>query len=278
MGQTETVASLRILLLGFKPLEKLNSWMMTLQSCFIELQLWRGLFENLELKDATLTGNKSAAVEFLLFIGSAKHAIFNNAIFEISLTSRPTQGVFKNHRGQLMKNGPAKQFEGALSKNELHHFLAGDTPYFVEAKTDNEEPQNVEQAFDLQICPYIIRTQDTNLPDALADGLIKMLTTHADPARATYLAYSWVWYLLYCEAKKRGDPTGYYKDLPLFDFSDVALTAQRKADLLAATLKQDTRWAGAAWNSQMGLWEPICNLALAIRDRLGGPDMVPTSA
>jgi hypothetical protein len=170
------------------------------------------------------------------------------------------------------------QIELAVYHHDLHHYLAGDAPYFVEAKTDLEEPQNVAQAFDLQIYPYIVRTHDTKLPDASADGLIKMLTTHADPVRATYLAYSWVWYLLYCEAKKRAAPTGYYKDLPLFDFSDVALTAQKKADLLAATLKQDTRWAGAAWNSQMGLWEPICNLASAIRDRLGGPDMVPTSA
>lgn len=185
------------------------------------------------------------------------------------------------HHNALESTEPLTQgaLERALHRQELHQFLAGNAPYFVEAKTDNEEPRNVEQAFDLQVYPYIVRTHDTNLSDALADGLIKMLSTHADPARAICLAYSWVWYLLYCEAKKRAAPTGYDKDLPFFDFSDVALTAPRKASLLEATLKQDTRrWAGAAWNSQMGLWEAICNLALAIRDRLGGPDMVLTSA
>jgi len=162
------------------------------------------------------------------------------------------------------------QFEMALKNHELDHFVAG-----VHAQVDNEEPQNVRQAFDLQVYPTIRKTQDPSLPDQLADALIKMIHTHLDTNRALYLAYKWIWYCRYIEQKKAMDPTGFYVDLPVFDFSDVALLLQKQTAAHAASLKQDTRWAGAAWNSAAGLWEPIIKTAQNVRDKLSGPDCVP---
>lgn len=167
------------------------------------------------------------------------------------------------------------QLDMALQQGALHHFLAGDPPYFVHAKVDNDEPQNVQQAFDLQIYPYLKKSHDPAFADQMADALIQMIHSHRDTHRALYLAHTWIWYCLHCEHKKTADPKGYYADLPAFDFSDVALLLQRKTSEHAAALRQDTRWAGANWNSSAGLWEPMVKLALAVRDRLGGPDAVP---
>jgi hypothetical protein len=59
------------------------------------------------------------------------------------------------------------------------------------------------------------------------------------------------------------------------DMSAVALALQVQLEANKAALVVDTRWAGAAWNSQHGLWDPLMRTALVVRDKLGGPDFVP---
>lgn len=168
------------------------------------------------------------------------------------------------------------QFDQALRKNELHRYVAGEPPYFVHTQSDNPEPQNVVQAFDTQVYPYWLRTHDAQLPDLLADALVRMLKEHPDPNRAVYLACTWLWYLRNCEDKRDKAPQGHYKDVPPMDLSDVALLLQRRASERSAELAQDTRWAGASWNSDNGLWGPIVKTTTFIRDHLKGPDAVPT--
>lgn len=161
----------------------------------------------------------------------------------------------------------------ALANDELDRFLAGEPFYFVEAQTDNPEPQNVAQAFDELVVPQW--QQDPSFAPRFVAALMKLLASYPDRNRAIYLAHRWVWYYRYCLSKKHAEPTGRYAGLFEVDLGGVAaqlkqLTQERKADLLA-----DTRWAGASWNSDNGLWGPLLRTSIHLRDRLGGPDFVP---
>lgn len=52
----------------------------------------------------------------------------------------------------------------ALANDELDKFLVGEPFYFLEAKTDNDEPQNVVAAFDQLIMPHWRQTHDATFP------------------------------------------------------------------------------------------------------------------
>jgi hypothetical protein len=77
----------------------------------------------------------------------------------------------------------------ALANNELNKFLIGESPYFFEAKSDNDEPQNVSAAFDLLVLPYWKRTGDPNFPARLFGGLVDLLKSYPDKNRAIYVAH-----------------------------------------------------------------------------------------
>jgi hypothetical protein len=59
----------------------------------------------------------------------------------------------------------------ALANNELDKFLVGEPSYFQEAKSDNDEPQNIVAAFDLLLLRYWQETHDPFFSRALCDGL-----------------------------------------------------------------------------------------------------------
>jgi hypothetical protein len=167
--------------------------------------------------------------------------------------------------------------EQAISNNELDKFLVGESPYFVESRNDNEEPQNVAQAFDQLVLPYWRHSSDKNFPERLFSKLADLLVTYSDKNRAIYVAHDWIWYYLYCRAKKSSHPDGYYSDL--FDFDITPLTSLLKAvvENNKQNLIEDKRWAGAPWNSKDGMWGALLRISLAIRDQLGGPDFVPAN-
>lgn len=163
----------------------------------------------------------------------------------------------------------------ALANDELDKFLVGEPFYFQEAQNDNEEPQNIVAAFDLLVLRYWQQTRAPQFPGRFVAALLKILAAYPDRNRAIYVAAVWVWYYRFCLSKKQAQPEGIYADLFEVDMVAVALALQRQLELNKAELVQDTRWAGGTWNSQNGLWGPLMRTALAVRDKLGGPDFVP---
>ncbi|MBC3373015.1 hypothetical protein HU762_03585 [Pseudomonas sp. SWRI92] len=163
----------------------------------------------------------------------------------------------------------------ALANDELDKFLVGEPFYFLEAKTDNDEPQNVVAAFDQLIMPHWRQTHDATFPPRFVAALLTMLATYPDRTRAIYIAADWVWYYRFCQDKQRQQPLGPYGDLFDVDMGSVAVALKRLLENHKAELVADTRWAGAAWNSPDGMWTPLMRSAVMVRDKLGGPDFVP---
>jgi len=163
----------------------------------------------------------------------------------------------------------------ALAHDDLHRFLAGDAPYFVQARTDNDEPQNIARAFDTQVLPYWRRTSDAAFPGQFTAALMRLLLTWPDRNCAIYLVYGWIWHYRYCLADSHARPDGRYAGLFDLDLDALAVQLRVAAAARRRELMSDTRWAGAAWNSDSGLWAPVLRVAVAVRDRLGGPDAVP---
>lgn len=166
----------------------------------------------------------------------------------------------------------------ALDHDEMDRFVVGESFYFLEARVDNEEPQNIPQAFDQLLLPHWREGRDPLLWQRWIAGMLKALRDHPDANRAIYSVANWLWYYHHCLGKKRAQPDGSYADLPELDLGAVALAlqlcmAERKDELIT-----DTRWAGAAWNSPQGIWVPLLRLARAVRDNLAGPDFVPVNA
>ena len=166
----------------------------------------------------------------------------------------------------------------ALDHDEMDRFVVGEPFYFLEARVDNEEPQNIPQAFDQLLLPHWREGRDPLLWQRWIAGMLKALRDHPDANRAIYSVANWLWYYHHCLGKKRAQPDGSYADLPELDLGAVALAlqlcmAERKDELIT-----DTRWAGAAWNSPQGIWAPLLRLARAVRDNLAGPDFVPVNA
>jgi len=166
----------------------------------------------------------------------------------------------------------------ALANDELDKFLVGEPFYFLEAKVDNDEPQNVVAAFDQLVLPYWRQTHDASLPTRFVAALLTLLATYPDRNRAIYIAQDWVWYYRFCQDKQRKQPQGPYGDLFDIDLGCVAVALKRQLESRKADLQADTRWAGAAWNSPDGMWTPLMRSALMVRDKLGGPDFVPANA
>ena len=173
-----------------------------------------------------------------------------------------------------MKSGLLGQ---ALAHDQLDRFLVGEPFYFFEAPNDNEEPQNVVATFDQLLLPYWRETHDDRFPQRFVDALLSILATYPDRNRAIYIAPDWVWYYRFCLAKKRAQPDGPYGDLFDLDLDGVAIALRQQLEANRAALMADTRWAGATWNSQNGLWDPLMRTALTVRDKLGGPDFVPAT-
>jgi hypothetical protein len=165
----------------------------------------------------------------------------------------------------------------ALANDELDKFLVGEPFYFLEAKNDNDEPQNVVAAFDQLLVPYWRETRDASFPARFVATLLTILATYPDRNRAIYIAHDWVWYYRFCLSKKRAQPDGPYAELFEIDMGGVAVALKRQLEINKADLIADTRWAGAAWNSQNGMWDPLMRTALMVRDKLGGPDFVPAN-
>ncbi len=134
----------------------------------------------------------------------------------------------------------------ALANDELDKFLVGEPFYFLEAKVDNDEPQNVVAAFDQLVLPYWRQTHDASLPTRFVAALLTLLATYPDRNRAIYIAQDWVWYYRFCQDKQRKQPQGPYGDLFDIDLGSVAVALKRQLESRKADLQADTRWAGAA--------------------------------
>lgn len=161
-------------------------------------------------------------------------------------------------------------FLDAIKNGEVTKFLAGEPPYFIDAKNDNEEPQNVNDAFKLVIFAAWQESYDPKVPDAFSAGLTELLCSHQDSNKAIYLACGWLWFYAYCLKDKKENVGSVYKDLFEIDLELLALTLRNALEANESPLRSDKRWAGAEWNSQEGLWAPLVRLAITIRDQLGG--------
>lgn len=176
-----------------------------------------------------------------------------------------------------MSEGQNNVLALALANNELDKFLVGEPFYFFETKDDNDDPQNVVVAFDLLILPYWREACDPLFPQFFAAALLQMLKTYPDTNRAIYMAHRWIWYYQSCLSEKRMKPAGLYTDIFEFDLTSVASVLKEKLEANKTDLITDTRWAGAEWNSKRGLWDPLIRTAIGVRDKLGGPDFVPSN-
>ncbi|TBU92772.1 hypothetical protein [Phytopseudomonas dryadis] len=166
----------------------------------------------------------------------------------------------------------------ALVNDELDRFIVGEPFYFLEAKADNDEPQNVIPAFDQLVVPFWRTSRDADFPKRFAAALLKAVTTYPDCNRALYVVSDWIWYYRFCLMKKQSQPQGMYAELFEVDLGRVALVLKQQLELNKVALIDDTRWAGATWNSTNGMWGPILRTSMTVRDKLGGPDFVPANA
>ena len=166
----------------------------------------------------------------------------------------------------------------AIASNELEKFLIGEPPYFLEAKNDNEEPQNVSQAFDSLIIPYWKRTKNVGFPLEFLRALINLIDAYPDKNRAIYVVHDWIWYYLFCLGKKRVQPFGHYGDLFEIDLGELAALLKKCLEDNKRGLIADQRWAGGLWNSKNGMWEALLRTSEAVRDKLNGPDFVPANS
>ena len=169
---------------------------------------------------------------------------------------------------------PGDVLELALQNDELDRFLAGEPFYFLETKDDHDDPQNVIVAFDVLFMPQF-KARNTPLPQMFVQALLKLIANYPDRNRALYMAVDWVWCYRYLLQKKQMQPDGPYASLPIIDLSAVANDLKSSLEEQKEDLMRDLRWAGALWNSRLGLWEPLMRTALHVRDKLGGPDFVP---
>lgn len=176
-----------------------------------------------------------------------------------------------------MSSNPDNVLQLALANDELEKFIVGEPFYFQEAKADNEEPQNVIAAFDQLVLPHWLQTRDASFAARFIAAMLKALATYPDRNRAIYAVSDWLWYYRFCLSKKAAQPQGKYAELFDADMGAVALSLKQQLEANKAALIGDTRWAGAAWNSKAGLWEPLMRTALNVRDKLGGPDFVPSN-
>ncbi|MDG6404032.1 hypothetical protein QCD79_28830 [Pseudomonas quasicaspiana] len=165
----------------------------------------------------------------------------------------------------------------ALTHNEFDKFLVGEPFYFLETKDDNDEPQNVNIAFKLLFMPYWREVGDPDFPAQFVQALLKMLRTYPDKNRAIYMAQGWLLCYQYCLNKKDSEPTGLYAGLFDIDMTPVAAELKAQMEANKTELTADTRWAGATWNSQNGLWDPMVHTALRVLHKFGGPDHVPSN-
>ena len=164
-----------------------------------------------------------------------------------------------------------------IRKKEVAKFLAGDPPYFVDAKNDNEEPQNVTEAFNLVVFAAWEKFKDPSIPASFLSGLYDLLNTHPDRNKAIYVSCDWLWFYRYCLNDRVRNQDSAYEDIFEIDLGGVASLLRYLLEENKISLQQDHRWAGAEWNSQHGLWSPLLRQAIAVRDKLGGPDFVPRS-
>lgn len=165
----------------------------------------------------------------------------------------------------------------ALAYNELEKFLVGEPFYFQEAKNDNDEPQNVIAAFNQLVLQYWLDSRDSSFPSRFVSALIAVLCTYPDQNRAIYAVSDWIWYYRYCLSKKYSQSAGRYAELFEVDLTFAASVLKQQLEANKADLITDIRWAGAAWNSKHGMWDPLIRTAIGVRDKLGGPDFVPSN-
>ena len=176
-----------------------------------------------------------------------------------------------------MDKEPANVLELALHHDEFDRFLAGEPFYFLETKDDNADPQNVVVAFD-RLFMSQFNARNASFSASFVQALLKLLNHYPDQNRAIYMAQGWIWCYCYCLANKEAQPDGPYAALPKIDLSAVSDILKRRLVERRAELTADQRWAGAAWNSEAGLWDPLVRTAHHVRDKLNGPDSVPDGA
>lgn len=169
-------------------------------------------------------------------------------------------------------------FFDAIQRNQVAQFLVGDPPYFIDGKNDNEEPQNVNHAFNLVVFAAWSESKNPRVPDSFVVGLLDLLSVYPDSNKAIYVACDWIWFYSYCLSDKRRNPGSAYMDLFDIQLEEVALVLRQRLESGKESLAMDRRWAGAEWNSQDGLWTPLVRQAVAVRDQLGGVDFVPRSS
>ena len=166
----------------------------------------------------------------------------------------------------------------AIVANELPKLLIGDPPYFFDSKTDEIRPQNFQQVLDRILLPYWSSTHDPDLPSQFLSSLMTLLQNYTDRNKALFAVSSWIWCYRSCVSRKEEQPAGFYAALFEVDLSPAAELLRRKLEECKQDLLTDTRWAGASWNSQAGLWEPIVRTAQVVRDKLNGPDYITYGA
>lgn len=165
----------------------------------------------------------------------------------------------------------------ALADDALDKFIVGEPFYFLEAKADTKEPQNVRDAFDLLVLDYWKKAKDDKFPGQFATAMLKALRTYPDKNRAIYAVSFWLQYYTYCLTQKKSNPSRMYHELFQMDTDSIARALKHELEANKAELITDTRWAGESWNSKQGLWEPLMRMALGVRDKFEGPDFVPNN-
>lgn len=169
------------------------------------------------------------------------------------------------------------QFMRAFVAAEVDRFLAGIAPYFVVSRSDTDEPQNFDAAFDTELLAAWRATRDPAIPVAFLDGLVRLLRSHPDANLAVYVAENWIRCYAYRAWKRQGgQPSAPRDDLFELDLAPAAALLKAAIEANEDSLRQDRRWAGAQWNSPDGLWTPLVRTALFVRDKWGGPDFVPS--
>lgn len=158
-----------------------------------------------------------------------------------------------------------KKIVEADKNDELGLFLMGIGKYQVKGHSDLSMPNDYNECWRQEIIPF--SRIDDALPRKLAMTLLRLLEYEEDYNLALYTIIMTInWYYFF---KKEG--------LINFEFELDDLVEPFKNRICAQknNLMKDTRWAGAEWNSEDGLWEPFLHATTFIKNKYHGVDLVP---
>jgi len=142
-----------------------------------------------------------------------------------------------------------KMIEEAIKKGELHLFLIGKGEYKCHGRSDYPDPTDYLACWEKEIIPYFNENNSIESVLRLYNSII-MLFDYANDINLGL--YSIAAHIEWCNYFEKGKKIQFS-----LDWKSIAEKLKLAVEINKERLIADKRWAGAEWNSNQGLYEPI---------------------